>query len=79
MKLRSRIVLCSLAGVAGFIASFSIFSFTYVRWAVWRYPHNNSMAGLAALMYGVPIGMAVAAGVFLLVSRATRARNTSLI
>jgi len=45
-----------VAGVLGAYISFKVFSIAYVNWAVWRYPHNNSMAGLAAFMFGIPLG-----------------------
>ena len=44
------------AGALGAYLSFKAFSIAYINWAVWRHPHNNSMAGLAAFIYGIPIG-----------------------
>lgn len=45
------------AGSVTAIITFFIFRFAYVQWAVWRYPQHNSMAGLAAFIYGVPVSM----------------------
>src|SRR5271154_6043459 len=48
--------LAIVVGILGAYIGFKVFSIAYVDWAVWRYPHNNSMAGLAAFMYGIPVG-----------------------
>jgi hypothetical protein len=46
-----------------FILSFIVFNFAYMVWAVWRYPQANSMAGLTAFMYAIPVG-----GIFAILS-----------
>jgi hypothetical protein len=51
-----RFLVAASSGVLGAYISFKLFSFAYIEWACWRYPHNNSMAGFAAFMYGIPIG-----------------------
>jgi len=43
-----------------FLVSYLIFNIAYCEWAVWRYPHNNSMAGVAAMIEGFPVGIACA-------------------
>ncbi|MGO9306947.1 MAG: hypothetical protein ACLP3R_25140 [Candidatus Korobacteraceae bacterium] len=48
--------LAIVAGILGAYIGFKVFRIAYVDWAVWRYPHNNSMAGFAAFMYGIPVG-----------------------
>lgn len=40
-----------------FLASFVIFNIAFDLWAVWRYPHNNSMAGLSGFFLGLPVGV----------------------
>jgi len=45
-----------LAGLLSASISFELFSVAYIQWAAWRYPHHNSMAGLAAFLYGFPVG-----------------------
>ena len=37
--------------------SFVVFNVLYIEWAVWRYPHNDSMAGFAAFIYGIPVAI----------------------
>jgi hypothetical protein len=54
------------AGVAFGIA-FVVEFFAYMSWAEREYPHNNSMAGLSAFAYGLPVGGLCAAVVFCLV------------
>jgi hypothetical protein len=41
--------------VAAFIGSFIVFHFACIRWAISRYPQHNSMAGMDALYYGLPV------------------------
>lgn len=53
-----------LVGIVSFFLSFFIFNVAYISWAVHRYPHHNSMAGMAAFYYGFPVGGAVALVVF---------------
>lgn len=66
-----RIAIAVVVAVVVFVVTFVAFNFLYIQWAVWRYPHNNSMAGLAAFIYGLP----VAAG-FALLGFAAAARWT---
>jgi hypothetical protein len=51
-----RPIFAIIAGILGAYVSFKVFNIAYVDWAVWRYPHNNSMADFAAFMYGIPVG-----------------------
>jgi hypothetical protein len=60
-----------------FILSFVVFNVVFIQWAVWRYPHNNSMAGFAAFIYGVPVGMIFAAIAFVIAFRRTGRRIAS--
>ena len=46
-----------VGGVVACAVSFVVFNVAYIEWAVWRYPHNNSMAGFAAFIYGIPVGL----------------------
>jgi hypothetical protein len=55
-----RIGISLLVAFASFVLSFIIFNVAYIKWAVWRYPQHNSMAGFAAFIYGIPIGAACA-------------------
>jgi len=55
-----RIVASLGVAVLAFIASFIVFNIAYIVWAVRRYPHHNSMAGVAAFIYGLPVGAACA-------------------
>jgi hypothetical protein len=50
-----RSLLALAGGAAGAYIFFKFFEIAYIDWAVWRYPRNNSMAGLAAFMFGVPL------------------------
>ena len=52
-----RVFWTAVGGVVVCIVSFVIFNVLYIEWAAWRYPHNNSMAGLAAFAYGIPVGL----------------------
>ena len=56
-----------IAAAAAFVVGFVIENVVYIEWAVREYPHNNSMAGLAAFAYGIPVGALCAGGVFCLV------------
>jgi MFS family permease len=47
-----------LAASVAFVLTFVTFFLVFCYWAAWRYPPNNSMAGLDAFFYGVPIGVA---------------------
>ena len=51
--------------VIGFAAVFVGFNVAYVMWAVRAYPHNNSMAGFAAFIYGMPIAGGAALAIFI--------------
>jgi tetrahydromethanopterin S-methyltransferase subunit E len=51
-----RAILSIVVGIVVSFATFIIFNIAYIKWAVWRYPHHNSMAGLAAFLYGLPVG-----------------------
>lgn len=62
-----RACIAVVAGILAAYLSFKLFSVAYVDWAVWRYPHNNSMAGMTAFMYGIPIGAFCGIAVFCLV------------
>jgi hypothetical protein len=44
-----------------------VFLFLYVKWAVWAYPHNNSMATLLGFFYGICIDALVSICCFILV------------
>ena len=56
----SRVIMSSSAAVLAFIVSFVIFNVAYIKWAVWRYPQANSMAGLSAFIGGLEVGAIVA-------------------
>ncbi|MBB5339946.1 tetrahydromethanopterin S-methyltransferase subunit E [Edaphobacter lichenicola] len=56
-----RIVLSGVVAGATFAGTFVIFNIAYLRWAVWRYPQHNSMAGMTAFLYGLPVAVAFAA------------------
>jgi hypothetical protein len=56
-----------IAAAAAFVVGFVIENVVYIEWAVREYPHNNSMAGLAAFAYGIPVGGLCAGVVFCLV------------
>ncbi|MDW5267931.1 MULTISPECIES: hypothetical protein [Acidobacteriaceae] len=51
--------------IIGFAIVFVGFNIAYIVWAELRYPHNNSMAGLAAFIYGMPIAGIAALIVFI--------------
>ena len=51
-----RLVISFLVAAAAFVFSFIVFNIEFIEWATWRYPHNNSMAGFAAFIYGIPVG-----------------------
>lgn len=61
-----RIGIALATSIAAFVFSFVVFIICYIEWAVHRYPQNNSMAGFAAFMYGLPIAFVVAICVFVL-------------
>jgi hypothetical protein len=54
---------------------FVIFNVLYIEWAVRRYPHNNSMAGLAAFIYGIPVGLGCGILAGLVIGVALRGRS----
>ncbi|GEM_PF-4111766 len=56
-----------VAAAAAFVVGFVIENVVYISWAVREYPHNNSMAGLAGFVYGIPVGGLCAGAVFCLV------------
>ena len=56
-----RIVASMGVAVIAFIAGFVAFNIAYIVWAVRRYPHHNSMAGVAGFVYGLPVGAVSAA------------------
>ncbi|HWZ44846.1 MAG TPA: hypothetical protein VNW97_15330 [Candidatus Saccharimonadales bacterium] len=62
----TRRILISFATAAlAFILIFVVFNIAYGEWAMWRYPHHNSMAGFAAFIYGFPVGAVCAGLVFI--------------
>ncbi|WP_353069642.1 hypothetical protein RBB75_04165 [Tunturibacter empetritectus] len=50
-----RLIISLTVAVTAFLAMFFVFNFAFIRWAVWRYPQHNSMAGLTAFVYGLPV------------------------
>lgn len=59
--------LALLWAVIAFPVSFVIFNVAFIYWAVRTYPHNSSMAGLAAFIYGFPVGLACSLVTFVVV------------
>jgi hypothetical protein len=55
------------AAGAAFVVAFVVENIVFISWAVHEYPYNNSMAGLTAFAYGLPVGGLCAAVVFCLV------------
>jgi hypothetical protein len=55
-----RVIVSSSAAALAFIVSFVVFNVAYIKWAVWRYPQANSMAGLSAFIGGFEVGAIVA-------------------
>jgi hypothetical protein len=67
-----RIVLRILGGLVLSVLALPLivysFLFLYVKlWAVWAYPHNNSMATLSGFFYGICIGALASICCFILV------------
>jgi uncharacterized membrane protein len=65
-------VLALLIGIVTLIVSFVLTNVAYIKWAVWRYPQHNSMAGLSAFMLGLVVAPACAllsVGLFLFMSK----------
>ena len=58
--------------VIAFPVSFVIFNVAFIYWAVKAYPHNNSMAGFAAFIYGFPVGLACSLVTFVVVLAVSR-------
>jgi len=63
-----------LVGIATFLVVFIITNIAYIKWAVWRYPEANSMAGLSAFVLGLEIAPVCALVAFLLYLGFTRPR-----
>lgn len=63
-KTRSSLIAFGFS-VIGFLIVFVGFNVAYMIWAVRAYPHSNSMAGLAAFIYGMPIAGAAALVIFI--------------
>lgn len=72
-----RLILSFTAAIASFVASFFVFNFAFIRWAIWRYPQHNSMAGMEAFYYGLPVAAAFAVIGFVLVLRRTSRMNVN--
>jgi NhaP-type Na+/H+ or K+/H+ antiporter len=68
-----------VGGVVASLVSFVIFNVLYGLWAVWRSPQHNSMAGLTAFIYGMPVGLAfgILAGILIWVSLRKLDQNES--
>ena len=62
-----------LVGVVSFLAT----NVAYLKWAVWRYPKANSMAGMSAFMLGLEIAPVCALISFLLYLKVTRRQNSN--
>ena len=72
-----RRVTAVLVGIATFLVAFIITNIAYIKWAVWRYPKANSMAGLSAFVLGLEIAPVCALVAFLLYLRFTRSQNSN--
>jgi hypothetical protein len=70
-----RLVFSWAAAIAGALVTFVIFNIVCGLWAVWRYPHNNSMAGVIGFLWGLPAGAVGGAITFFLVFRKTEPAN----
>jgi hypothetical protein len=66
-------------GLASSLVSFVIFNVAFIFWAERTYPEHNSMAGVAAFFYGIPVGLLCGiAGFFLALAITNRKRKSSL-
>ncbi len=70
-----RLALSWVAAAAGALVGFVVFNVAFIWWAVWRYPHNNSMAGVVGILYGLPVGAACGAVTFSLAFRKMKLRG----
>lgn len=64
-----------LWAVIAFPVSFLIFNIVFLIWAEKTYPHNNSMAGLAAFMYGFPVALVASVATFIAVLAITNQKR----
>ncbi len=71
-----RRVTAVLVGIATFLVAFIITNVVYIKWAVWRYPKANSMAGMSAFMLGLEVAPVCALVCFLLYLRVTKGTNS---
>ncbi len=77
MSGRRRFAVALVESILAFLISFIVFNICFIFWAEWRYPHNNSMAGLSAFIYGLPVGGFVAVLVFIIVFARLKRRHVS--
>jgi uncharacterized membrane protein len=69
---KSTVARAILFAILAFFCSFIIFNIGYIRWAVYRYPHHNSMAGVSAFYSGLPVAGLVAIFTFVVVLLVTQ-------
>jgi hypothetical protein len=62
-----RFLLATAGALIALTVSFLVFNFAYIEWAVWKYPHHNSMAGFAAFIYGIPVALGAGVIAFVIV------------
>jgi len=62
-----RILGALVLSVLAFPLTVYLFLILYVKWAVWAYPHNNSMATLSGFFYGICVGALASICCFILV------------
>jgi uncharacterized membrane protein len=74
---RKRFAVALVGSIVAFMISFIVFNICFGFWAEWRYPHNNSMAGLSAFIYGLPVGGFAALLVFIVVFARLKRRHVS--
>ena len=66
-KILLRILAALVVSILTFPLTVYLFLYLYVKWAVWAYPHNNSMATLSGFFYGICIGALTTIACFIVV------------
>ena len=71
----NQMIVSVFVAIAACIVGFVVFNIAYIEWAVWCYPHNNSMAGLAAFIYGIPVSLLIGLVTFTLLRQRFRKKR----
>jgi hypothetical protein len=72
-----KLIISFTAASVAFVIALFVFNFAYVRWAIAHYPQHNSMAGMAAFYYGLPVAAAFAIIGFAIAFRRTSRINAN--